>query len=76
MGDNDVFYKLLKATGDETSNYVEMLLLPVLTSVSGLMAKSTVYTQRQNFNFKQPNNLWSCVAAEPGENNQLYLDFI
>lgn len=63
---DDPFVELLKATGDETSNYVEMLLLPVMTAASGLMGKSCVYTQRLNLNYKEPNILWTCVSANPG----------
>jgi len=63
---NTLLVKLLDETSKEASVNISMLLLPVLTIVSGLMGISTVSTHRDEINFTEPNIIWSAVAAPPG----------
>ena len=57
--------ELLINAAKSTSNYVEMLLLPTLTAVCGLMGRSKARTHEDK-NFQEINIIWSCVAAAPG----------
>lgn len=57
---------LLKRTADACSCHISMFFLPLITTVCGLMGISVAKTHRENINFEEPNIIWSCVAAEPG----------
>lgn len=61
------FTKLLNETASAASCRPDMLLLPVLTTVSGLMNISVCRTHRDEISFEEPNIIWSCVAATPGK---------
>ena len=61
------FKDLLVAVCQQTSTELEMLYLPVLTAVSGMMGMSVASTHK-NIAFSVPNILWTVVAAAPGEN--------
>lgn len=66
---HDALNKLIQCIADSTSCYPNMFLLPLLTTVSGLMGVSFVRTNRSGTNLEEPNIIWSCVAAEPGTIN-------
>lgn len=44
----------------------EMVILPILTVVCGLMGKSAAETHL-DISFREPNVLWTITAAEPGK---------
>ncbi|KAF6017304.1 hypothetical protein EB796_024371 [Bugula neritina] len=71
---NTPLLKLLDETSKEASVNISMLLLPVLTIVSGLMGISTVSTHRDEINFSEPNIIWSAVAAPPGSRKTVALN--
>ena len=57
---------LLDTMGKSVSCHKEMLYLPLMTCVCSLMGKAEVTVRRENVRFKEPNVLWSFVAADPG----------
>ena len=58
--------ELFQNMADSASCEVDMFLLPLLTTVCGLMGIAVAETHRKNITFQEPNIIWSCVAAEPG----------
>lgn len=60
---------MLQTAACQTANYIAALFLPVLTVVSGMMGKSLCRTHRREIDMEEPNILWTCVAAPPGNSD-------
>lgn len=63
---NCSFFDILTTTAGKTSTTLEMLFLPMITTISGLMGTCRAHTHR-DIAFSEPNVIWSCVAAPPGK---------
>lgn len=62
-------YKLLQDTANLASCEIDMFFLPLISTCCGLMGISSAITHREKIMFEEPNIIWTCIAAEPGNND-------
>lgn len=63
---NDSLFKLLQSSADSAACNINMMFLPLMSTCAGLMCVSTAVTHRRGVKLREPNILWTCVAADPG----------
>lgn len=63
---HDILFNLLESSADSAACNINMLFLPLISTCAGLMSVSTAVTHRRSMKLKEPNIIWTCVAAEPG----------
>ena len=57
----------MKCLAESVGSKIDVVFLPMLTAISGVMGVSKAVTHEKEIHFSQPSMLWTITAAEPGK---------